>query len=363
MTMKAFLLLDTGDVFPGEWIGQPREAVGEIVFYTGMTGYQEVLTDPSYGGQIVTFTYPMIGNYGVHAGEDESPRPQAAGIVVGEYCPHPSPYGKAETLAEKLDRHGIPGISGIDTRAVTTIVREKGLVRGRLSCESRWPRHVEWPDSLSLEWVQKASVTQPETYGKNDGRPHIVLIDYGRKQSIVEALLAHGCRVTAVPFNWSNEQILALRPDGLLLSNGPGDPQALSPYAQRLRPLLEQLPTLGICLGQQVVALAFGASTERMPYGHRGSNHPVKSVSTDKVWITSQNHGYVVVKESLDPDEWELTYVNVNDDSVEGFRHKRYPIQCVQFHPEARPGPAEAEVIFQQFVREVNRQRKETTYA
>lgn len=361
--MKAYLVLETGDVFAGKWIGKPRPAKGEMVFNTGMTGYQEVLTDPSYGGQIVTYTYPLIGNYGIRKGENESQKPQVAGIVVGEYCSFSSPYRRTETLAEQLDRFGIPAISGIDTRAVTTIVREKGCVRGMISCDAHLPHDVSWPDPLSLTWVQQASVTEPVVYPGSPGSPHIVLIDYGHKKSMIDKLQSLGCRVTVVPFNWPNERILALNPDGLLLSNGPGDPQALLPYAKALRPLLERIPTMGICLGHQVIALAFGASTERLPYGHRGSNHPVKHTESGKVWITSQNHGYVVTKSSLNAQHWDVTYVNVNDGSVEGFKHKQYPVQSVQFHPEAHPGPAEAEVLFTHFLTQVISHRKETAYA
>lgn len=361
--MKAYVLLDTGDVFTGEWIGRPHAVTGEVVFNTGMTGYQEVLADPSYAGQIVTYTYPMIGNYGIQTEEDGSAMPQVAGVVMGECCAYPSPYGKKETFADTLDRYGIPGICGIDTRAITTIVRKKGCVRGMLSSEAQLPTDVEWPNPLSPVWVERASVKEPFTYTDNVDSPHVVLIDYGHKQSIVNTLLSQGCRVTVVPYNWSNTRIAALNPDGLLLSNGPGDPQALLPYAQALRPLLQQIPTMGIGLGQQVIALAFGATTERMPHGHRGSNHPVKNMVDGKVWVTSQNHGYVVSKDSLDQEVWEITYVNVNDGSVEGLKHKHYPVQGVQFHPKAHPDPKEKEVLFQQFLTHVTSPRKETTYA
>ncbi|MDR6225583.1 carbamoyl phosphate synthase small subunit [Desmospora profundinema] len=342
--MEAYLVFDDGDVFPGEWIGVPREHAGEVVFTTGMTGYQEVVTDPSYAGQLVTFTYPLIGNYGVVADESESEGPRCAGVVVNEL------YGKGESsLSAWLARWEIPGIAGVDTRAIARKIRDGGARMGLLSSDPNQMRQ-QWPDPASLEWVKAMAVSRPAVYPGPDGAPHIVLVDFGTKRSIVHALIQAGCRVTVVPFHWSADAIADLQPDGLLFSNGPGDPKALTPYLSSWVPLVERIPTMGICLGHQLLALALGADTERLPFGHRGSNHPVRDLESGRVWITSQNHGYTVRASSVDPGQWRITHEHVNDGSVEGLAHRHYPLFTVQFHPEAHPGPREASALFNRFI-------------
>ncbi|SDW44356.1 carbamoyl-phosphate synthase small subunit [Marininema mesophilum] len=349
--MNAYLVFEDGDVFPGEWIGTPKMVAGEVVFTTGMTGYQEVMTDPSYAGQIVTFTYPLIGNYGTVIGESESSAPPCTGVIMSE-C-----YSKAD-LGEWLDQHGVPGIASVDTRAVVKKIRSKGALRGQITSHPIFTEmEVASPDSV--EWVEAVSVDEPVFHtSSNPHAPHIVLIDFGYKASILHALQELGCQVTVVPWYWSTKEILDLKPDGLLFSNGPGDPKALTPWLAGWKSLVKQLPTLGICLGHQVLASAFGADTKRLPFGHRGSNHPVRNQLTGEVWITSQNHGYTVSADSLDPAEWVWTHVHANDGSVEGLAHRIYPVTTVQFHPEAHPGPSDAAGLFRDFVTQVTAKKE-----
>ncbi|SFS33189.1 carbamoyl phosphate synthase small subunit [Marininema halotolerans] len=344
--MKAYLVFEDGETFQGEWIGTPKTVSGEVVFTTGMTGYQEVMTDPSYAGQIVIFTYPMIGNYGLVAGESESHFPPCTGVVMSE-CYH------EKELGNWLDQHGVPGITGVDTRAVVKKIRAKGAMRGQIHSN---PIYMELREVLpdSIQWVQSVSVDEPVFYkASNPHAPHVLLIDFGYKASILGSLQQLGCKVTVVPWHWSVEEILKLHPDGLLFSNGPGDPKALIPWLEGWKSLAMQLPTLGICLGHQVLAMAFGARTKRLPFGHRGSNHPVRNQQTGEVWITSQNHGYTVCEDSLDPGQWIWTHIHGNDGSVEGLMHQIYPVTTVQFHPEAHPGPSDAAGLFHQFVEQV----------
>ncbi|PTX59681.1 carbamoyl-phosphate synthase small subunit [Melghirimyces profundicolus] len=348
--MEAYLVFEDGEAFPGVWIGTPREVPGEVVFTTGMTGYQEVTTDPSYAGQIVTFTYPLIGNYGTVRGESESDRPHCAGIVVSE-CWQETGSG----LGKWLDAHGVPGISGVDTRAVVKKVRENGGIRGVIASDPH-PRVKEWPDPLSLQWVEGVSVKEPVSEPSEDSdAPHIVLLDFGVKASMVRSLTKRGCRVTKVPYFTDPKKVERLAPDGLLFSNGPGDPKALLPFLEGWVPLIRRIPSMGICLGHQLLALALGADTERLPFGHRGSNHPVREPSTGKVWITSQNHGYTVRTSSVDTSDWEITHLHVNDGSVEGLAHRHFPVFSVQFHPEAHPGPADAETLFDRFLEKIRK--------
>ncbi|MFC4077436.1 carbamoyl phosphate synthase small subunit [Salinithrix halophila] len=355
--MDAYLVFEDGETFSGQWIGSPKETLGEVVFTTGMTGYQEVMTDPSYAGQIVTFTYPLIGNYGTVMGESESDAPTCTGVVVSEL------FGGGENgLAVWLDRHGVPGLSGVDTRAVVRKIRSQGAMRGMFSSNPR-PTVTGWPDPLSAEWVDSVSVRTPVFHpAKVSDASHIVLIDFGYKRSILQSLIEGGCQVTVVPWFWPPQKIESLDPDGLLFSNGPGDPKAMLPWVSGWVPLVQKIPTLGICLGHQILALAFGADTQRLPFGHRGSNHPVKELATEEVWMTSQNHGYAVCSDSLDLAVWELTHSHVNDGSVEGLAHRQYPIFTAQFHPEAHPGPEDAAGLFQRFIDRVNAAKEVKVY-
>jgi carbamoyl-phosphate synthase small subunit len=346
---NGYLTLETGEVFEGVLIGADKDSLGEVVFNTSMTGYQEIITDPSYAGQLITFCYPMIGNYGVNAMDDECISPSLAGVVIGDLCETPSHYQSINKFSEKLIQAGVPGIAGVDTRLLVKTIRSRGTVKGYLSKAKQKP--ISEKNETTL-WVEKVS-TKKLQYFNNEG-PHVVLIDFGFKKSILHALLDQNCSVTIVPFDTSFEKIKALKPDGVLLSNGPGDPMALKKWFPEIKKITQHYPTLGICLGHQLIALAYGAKTQKLAYGHRGGNHPVKDLVTGKVKITAQNHGYVVVDESIDGQVFQVTYRNVNDQSIEGLKHRSYPIQTVQFHPEAHPGPSDTHYILCDFVYQIN---------
>jgi carbamoyl-phosphate synthase small subunit len=342
---KGYLVLETGDVFPGMLIGKIKESVGEVVFNTSMTGYQEIITDPSYAGQIITFSYPMIGNYGINSIDDESEKPPLSGVVIGDVCEEPSHFQVLQSFSEKLIELGVPGITGIDTRLLVKTIRSKGTVKGIISREKDYPKNKE----RAIFWVNQVSTKKPIHYPGNG--PHVVLVDYGYKKSILHALLAQGCSVTVVPYYTTFNQIKAINPDGLFLSNGPGDPLELEPWFPEIKKMTQAYPTFGICLGHQLIALAYGAKTSKLAYGHRGANHPVKELLTGKVKMTSQNHGYVVVDESIDSRVFQVTYRNVNDKSIEGLKHVSLPIESVQFHPEAHAGPNDTVYLFEGFVK------------
>jgi carbamoyl-phosphate synthase small subunit len=354
---QGYLTLETGEVFEGILIGADKDSFGEVVFNTSMTGYQEIITDPSYAGQIITFCYPIIGNYGINALDDESISPALAGVVIGDLCETPSHYQSFQKFSEKLKQAGVPGIAGVDTRLLVKTIRSRGTVKGFLSkvSEASFPAAEQAP-----LWVDQVS-TKKTQYFKNNG-PHVVLMDFGFKKSILNALLAEGCAVSVVPYNTSFEKIKALNPDGVLLSNGPGDPMSLKKWFPDIKKISQHYPTLGICLGHQLIALAYGAKTEKLAYGHRGGNHPVKELNTGKVKITAQNHGYVVVDNSIDSKVFDVTYRNVNDKSIEGLQHKTYHIKTVQFHPEAHPGPSDTAHILTEFVTQIA-SMGETRYA
>ncbi|MDR7240045.1 carbamoyl-phosphate synthase small subunit [Neobacillus drentensis] len=354
---NGYLTLETGEVFEGVLIGADKDSLGEVVFNTSMTGYQEIITDPSYAGQIITFCYPIIGSYGINAIDNESITPALAGVVIGDLCETPSHYQSVNKFSEKLMQAGVPGIAGIDTRLLVKTIRSRGTVKGYLSKT----KNIDnlGPDNQSF-WVDKVS-TKKIQYFKNNG-PHVVLMDYGFKKSILNALLDENCAVTIVPYHTPYEKIKALNPDGVLFSNGPGDPMELKKWFPEIKKITQNYPTLGICLGHQLIALAYGAKTEKLAYGHRGGNHPVKELMTGKVKITAQNHGYVVVDESIDNKLFDISYRNVNDRSIEGLKHKNYPIQTVQFHPEAHPGPSDTEYILKDFITQIA-SMGETVYA
>jgi len=370
--MRALLALEDGRIFEGESFGASGTEVGEICFNTSMTGYQEVLTDPSYRGQIVAMTYPLIGNYGTNATDQESTRPQVRGFVIEELSQLPSNWRAEESLDEYLKRWTVPGVEGIDTRALTRHLRTRGAMKACLTTQKMSPekaitkaiegkgvigmdyvREVTTPtifqwdptDELSRQWSLAAADESPRL---PPIRHRIVAFDYGMKRNILRSLRQRGFGVTVVPATTTAEQVLALNPDGIFLSNGPGDPEAL-PYAhQTVQSLIGQKPIFGICLGHQVLGFAFGGRTFKLKFGHRGGNQPVKDLRSGKVAITSQNHGFAVDPESL-PPEIEVTHVNLNDNTVEGMRHKTLPVFSVQYHPEAAPGPHDAEYFFEQF--------------
>ncbi len=367
---SALLVLENGLVLRGRAFGAiDAEATGEVVFNTSMTGYQEILSDPSYYGQILTFTYPHQGNVGVNTFDMESERPQAAGMVAREISRMRSNWRSDESLESWLEKAGIIGIDGVDTRMLVRALRTEGSMRGIISARTKdhaellervqaHPRmtgldltsYVTTNEIYTFEPLDKSGYLIPSTI-ENSATPfNVVVIDFGVKRNILERLAAHGCRLTVVPSNTSATEILALEPDGVFLSNGPGDPGATTAGIETVRDLVGKVPLFGICLGHQLLALALGAKTFKLKFGHRGSNHPVQQISTGANEITAQNHGFAVDLDSMDALPVDLTHVNLNDRTVEGFRHREHPLFCVQYHPEAGPGPHDADYLFGEFV-------------
>ena len=358
----AFVLLEDGSWYAGSAVRPYDPAFGEVVFTTNLSGYQETFTDPSYLGQIVVMTAPMIGNYGVNADDMESPRPQVSGVVVRELARRPSSWRATLGLNEWLAEAGVPVIEGVDTRRLTRHLRERGAMRGVIA-EGREPspelqaRLLACPSMEGLDLASRASVREP--YSEGEG-PHVIAYDFGMKRNIVRMLTEAGCRVTVVPADTPPARVRELAPDGLFLSNGPGDPAAVGYAFTTIRELSGKgLPTFGICLGHQLIGLAFGAGTGKMRYGHRGGNHPVRDIRGDRVLITTQNHGFAVLggAEGIPgAPALEVTHLNLNDGSVEGLRHRTLPIFAVQYHPEAAPGPHDAYPHFAEFMRSIGAQ-------
>jgi len=354
--MKAILALEDGTIFEGENFGIEGEVIGEIVFNTGITGYQEVLTDPSYCGQVVTMTYPLIGNYGVNLDDIESSKPQVKGFIVRELCNNPSNWRSVETLDQYLKRNNIIGIQGIDTRELTRILRNKGTMKGIISTDPNF-KLEDKIDEIKAYVIKDPvmCVTTKEVIHYEGNGPRVALIDLGIKQNIVRSLLNRGCEVYVFPADAKPEEILAVNPDGIMLSNGPGDPKDCVETIKTIKELMGKKPMFGICLGHQLTALANNADTEKLKYGHRGCNHPVKDLEKDLTYITSQNHGYTIVESSLDSSRMEVSHRNMNDGTIEGIRYKDVPVFTVQFHPEASPGPKDTAYLFDEFVEMMNK--------
>ena len=355
-----YLILENGDVFEGTMVGKDITSTGEVVFNTSMTGYQEILTDPSYAGQIITFCYPLIGNYGINHSDNESTRLHLSGAVISDLCTTPSNYLAIKTFAEHLEDAGIPCIAGVDTRAIVKKIRTNGTMRGIISRNPDESVPLVSERNVDTSFVKKVSTKSIQQFEGNE--QHIVLMDYGHKKSMLQALLKARCKVSVVPFSTTFADVQLLKPDGVMFSNGPGDPMTLSPLFKEEKKITEHFPSLGICMGHQVIALAYGAKTDKLLFGHRGSNHPVKEIETGKVWMTPQNHGFVVTGDSIDHDIFSVTYRNVNDQSIEGLKHKLLPIETVQFHPEAHPGPTDTEHVFTEFLNSVQK-AGEVSYA
>ena len=357
--MKAYLLLANGMVFEGRAFGAAGTSVGEVVFNTGMVGYEETLTDPSYYGQIITQTYPLVGNYGVNGEDAESARIWAFGYIVRELCGTPSNFRCQKTLDEFLKEQGIIGIAGVDTRRLTRIIRESGVMNGALTTEYKSADAVR-ADAALMEKIKAYTVKDAvdsvttkcmETFNEN-GKYHVALFDFGYKRNILRNLVKRGCKVTLVPGRTTAAELAALEVDGVMLSNGPGDPAENVKIIENLKEIAALgRPVFGICLGHQLMALATGAKTEKLKYGHRGGNHPVKDLETGRVYITSQNHGYAVDEESLDPSVAVPAFVNVNDKTNEGLKYVGKNIFTVQYHPEACPGPLDSGYLFDRFMR------------
>ena len=353
--MKALLALEDGFVLEGRSFTGPCEGGGEVIFNTGMTGYQEILTDPSYYGQMVCMTWPLIGNYGINAEDMESDKVHAAALIVKECCKTPSNWRSVCSLPDFLQQHGVPGIEGIDTRALTRILRSQGTMNGMITCAEHF--HVE--DCLQrirayrVEGTVEA-VTRKESQvypALGEQRLRVALMDYGVKENMIRCLQNRGCEVTVFPARTPAEAVLSGGFDGVMLSNGPGDPADNAQIITEVRKLYDSnLPLFAVCLGHQLLALATGAATRKMRFGHRGANHPVKDLAAGRAFITSQNHGYVVTAESVDPSVAQVSHVNVNEGSVEGLRYRRPNCFTVQFHPEASPGPQDTEYLFDRFV-------------
>lgn len=370
--MIAKLALENGTVFTGVAFGAEGEVSGEVCFNTSLTGYQEIVTDPSYAGQIITMTTPMIGNYGVNEDDMEARRPHARGFIVREYFDTYSNFRATSGLGEFLKKHGIVGIQGIDTRMLTKMLRSEGSLRGVLSTTEMDDAALiakacampvmSGQDLASVvtcshmyDW--EAVDTTPFALApdapadvKNGKRYRVIVYDYGVKHNILRRLARYGCTLTVVPASTSAEEVMKMNPDGIFLSNGPGDPEAVTYAIANLKNLIGRKPIFGICLGHQLLALALGGKTYKLKFGHRGGNHPVKNLRTGAIEVTSQNHGFAVDWSSMDESKLTLTHLNLNDSTVEGFEHKELPLFCVQYHPEASPGPHDSDYLFRQFI-------------
>ena len=356
--MKAYLILEDGTVFTGTSIGSQREVISEIVFNTSMTGYLEVLTDPSYAGQAVVMTYPLIGNYGICHKDMESAKPWPDGYIVRELSRIPSNFRSEDTIQNFLKEHDIPGICGIDTRALTKILREKGTMNGMITAKeyTDFSEPIKRMKEYTVTGVVLKTTTK-ETYVLPGNGKKVALMDYGAKRNIARSLNQRGCEVTVYPADTPAEKVLAGKPDGIMLSNGPGDPKENTAIIREVKKLYESdVPIFAICLGHQLMALANGMDTHKLKYGHRGGNHPVKDLETGRVYISSQNHGYVVDTDNLDPTVAVPAFVNVNDSTNEGLKYVGKNIFTVQYHPEACPGPLDSGYLFDRFLKmmEVN---------
>jgi carbamoyl-phosphate synthase small subunit len=374
---KAILALEDGTVFEGRSFGAPGIRSGEVVFNTSITGYQEIFTDPSYAGQIVVLTNPQIGNYGAKGGDDESRQPFIEGLVVRDFSPIASNWRSEEEACRFLSKSGVPIGSGMDTRQLVRRLRDRGVMRGVLSGSGGGARELvemarSVPSMAGLDLATRVSTVDRYEWSTGVGRCspseivedaaapryHVVAYDFGIKRNILRRLVQTGARCTVVPAGTAAEDVLALKPDGVFLSNGPGDPEPLEFQAAQVRKIAGRAPVFGICLGHQILGLAMGGRTYKLKFGHRGANHPVLNYRTNKVEITSQNHGFAVDPDSLNSADIELTHINLNDQTLEGFRHRSDPLFCVQYHPEAAPGPHDSRYLFDDFASLMDQHKK-----
>lgn len=360
--MKTIIALEDGRIFEGLSFGARGERYGEVVFNTSMTGYQEILTDPSYEGQMVVMTYPLIGNYGINTEDVESRKIFLEGFIVRENSRIHSNWRSKKSLSEYLKENDVIGIEGVDTRALTKHIRLKGAMKAVISTDCKNVKNLVKKARMSLGLVGRnivKDVVADKSYVWNkSGKYNIVVIDCGTKFNILRELARRKCRVFVVPAHFSSDQILKMKPDGVMLSNGPGDPAAVKYVIKTVRELIGKLPIFGICLGHQMLGLALGGKTYKLKFGHHGANQPVKDLKTGRISITVQNHGFCVDSKSLSKRDIEITHVNLNDNTLEGIRHKKYPVFSVQFHPEAAAGPNDAKYLFDEFVNQVQKYQK-----
>lgn len=361
--MTSYLVLEDGSIYPGQGFGAQKNTYGEVVFTTGMVGYQEAITDQSYANQILVFTNPLIGNYGVNEKDNESHHPQIKGIICHQLARYPSNWQMKSSLPEFLTHHQIPGIQGIDTRSLVKKLRQHGTLRGIIM--DHLPQTID-VNRLKVSHptnkiIPQVSITNP--YAQAGTGKKIVVVDFGLKASILHELSKRHCQIIVLPYHASADEVLRLHPDGVLLSNGPGDPNEMKTAAQMVAEVEQHVPVFGICMGHQIFALANGATTYKMKFGHRGFNHPVRNLHTGKIAFTSQNHGFAVDKDSIKQTNLSITHIEINDGSIEGLKHNTYPAFSVQFHPDAAPGPHDADQLFDKFMHLIDNYKEAYQYA
>ena len=362
-----YLILEDGTVFKGNAFGSEEGTIGEVIFTTAMTGYQESISDPSNCGQILTFTYPMVGNYGINPDDFEAIEIGLSGVVVRELAEQPSNFRSTRTLSEFLEAKKVPGIGGIDTRKLTRILRQHGSLRGHITKAGEEVNVEQIVATLKATEVLKNVVEQMSTtrpYPSPGRGKRVVLVDFGMKHGILRELNKRDCDIIVVPYNTSAKEILSMSPDGVMLSNGPGDPTDIPEVIEMVKGIIGKVPIFGVCLGHQLISLACGATSFKLKFGHRGGNHPVKDLTTGRTELTSQNHGYAIDADSIAHTDLEITHVALNDGTVEGVKHKKYPVFCVQFHPEGSSGPEDSVHLFDQFIELMNAEsKKESSHA